>query len=298
MMAFFLILWLLSMVAPEKQALVSQYFQHFSIFERSGNSILDGSSNLREKVKKQTFHKGEQENVKKAPVLSINDPSIEPIPQENIQKKIREEVEKKLTNLKDQVLVDFFEGGVKIEMVDKVGSPMFPLGSSQLSPAAKEIISVITGDINSTNAKVAIEGHTDALSYSTSRYTNWELSTERASAARRELENNGLNPDRIIRVSGHAATVPFIKDDPLDPRNRRICILVFTEFRTSEIKPVSFAAAEPVTSQKTVSPLVAASSAGGIAALLFPPERATWPLLKTAEAAPEPLPNEQYFDLP
>ncbi|HNR11709.1 MAG TPA: flagellar motor protein MotB, partial [Thermodesulfobacteriota bacterium] len=128
MMAFFLILWLLSMVAPEKQALVSQYFQHFSIFERSGNSILDGSSNLREKVKKQTFHKGEQENVKKAPVLSINDPSIEPIPQENIQKKIREEVEKKLTNLKDQVLVDFFEGGVKIEMVDKVGSPMFPLG--------------------------------------------------------------------------------------------------------------------------------------------------------------------------
>ena len=57
---------------------------------------------------------------------------------------------------------------------------------------------------------MAIEGHTDALNYSSNRYTNWELSTERASAARKELETEGLNPNRLIRVAGYAAKEPLI----------------------------------------------------------------------------------------
>lgn len=227
LMAFFLLLWLITMVAPEKQALVSRYFQHFSIFDKSGKSILDGMSYSTEKGKRRSLIEQKEENDETTPVMELFDPPRQR--QERIKNLIRQGVETKLSGLKDQILVDTFEDGVKIEMVDKIESPMFPLGSSQLTPNAKEVIAVITNDINSTNNKIAIEGHTDALSYSTNRYTNWELSTERASAARRELEKNGLNPDRIIRVSGHAATVPIITEDPLDPRNRRISILLFTE---------------------------------------------------------------------
>jgi chemotaxis protein MotB len=77
--------------------------------------------------------------------------------------------------------------------------------------------------------KIAIEGHTDALTYAGSQYSNWELSTDRASAARRELENSGMSPDRLIRVAGYAATEPLIKEDAFDPKNRRISIRVFPD---------------------------------------------------------------------
>jgi chemotaxis protein MotB len=103
---------------------------------------------------------------------------------------------------------------------------MFKLGSSELSPKAREVLRVISENIKSFPNKVIIEGHTDALAYAGGDYTNWELSTERASSARKELEANGLDPRRIARVAGYADTDPLIKEDPADPRNRRISIVL------------------------------------------------------------------------
>ncbi|HEX7519893.1 MAG TPA: OmpA family protein, partial [Candidatus Deferrimicrobium sp.] len=128
--------------------------------------------------------------------------------------------------VKDQVLVEVFEGGVRIQLVDKDGRLIFPLGSAEPTQAARKIFDVIAGSIKDVPNKIAIEGHTDALTYSSGRYTNWELSTERASAARKELEEHGLDPDRLTRVSGFAATEPLIKGNPNDPRNRRISIIL------------------------------------------------------------------------
>jgi chemotaxis protein MotB len=148
---------------------------------------------------------------------------------QDFKEKLRREIETKLADVKDQVLVETFEGGVRIQMMDKDGSPMFALGSAELTPTARRIIKVITENIRDTENPIAIEGHTDALPYAGNRYTNWELSTDRASSARREMEANGLAQERLVRVAGFAATDPLIKENPYDPRNRRISILVYTQ---------------------------------------------------------------------
>ncbi len=90
----------------------------------------------------------------------------------------------------------------------------------------KEILQVVSDNIKSLPHQVAIKGHTDSLPYRSGSYTNWDLSTERALSAKRELEGFGLNPNRLVKIAGYADTVPLIKENPTDPRNRRISILL------------------------------------------------------------------------
>jgi len=215
MMAFFLLLWLISMVSPEKRARVAAYFKHFSIFEESGTSFMERQSGVFDERGK---------SAQKAPEEYIGD---NPNPEE-IKEALKKSIEDKLGDVKEQVLVDIVEGGVRIQMIDKDGNLMFNLGSAVLTPSAKEILKVIGEQIKNMPNKITIEGHTDALTYARNDYSNWELSTERASSARKELETNGLNPNRIARVAGYADTDPLIKEDPYDPRNRRISIIINT----------------------------------------------------------------------
>ncbi len=203
MMAFFLLLWLITMVSSEKRARIAHYFKYFSIFEKSGTSFMEKQSAV--------FNKA-------GDTIGMN--------AEEFKERIKKTIENKLADIKDQVLVDIFEGGVRIQLVDKEGRPMFELGSSQPTPLAKRILKVITENIKTIPNKVAIEGHTDALAYKSSAYTNWELSTERALTARKEMEKYGLPPERISKVAGYADTIPLIKENPIDPRNRRISILL------------------------------------------------------------------------
>lgn len=235
LMAFFLLLWLITMSSPEKQAAISHYFRHFNLFDNGGGNKLGLLVNkgtvqtavvpevIEEPEKKKENEKGNESEQKQDEITTNNQTESK----ERLSEKLKNEVEKKLYDVKEQIIIGTFYGGVKVDLIDKDGSPMFPLGSSELTPKAKEIIKVITENIKSEHNKVALEGHTDALSYATARFTNWELSTERASAARKEFENNGLNPDTILKVSGLAATEPLIKENPYDPRNRRISILLF-----------------------------------------------------------------------
>ncbi len=222
MMAFFLLLWLITMVSPEKRARVATYFKHFSIFEQSGTSFMEKSSEIMNEA-------GESER-KLTP--EIGGPfAMKP---EEFKEMIKKAIEEKLSDIKDQIIVDIFEGGVRIQLVDKEGKPMFDLGSAEPTPMAKRIMQVIAEQIKELPNQVAVEGHTDALAYKSSHYSNWELSTERALTARKELEKYGLNPGKITRVAGYADTIPFVKEDPNDPRNRRISIiLMFPEQSSS-----------------------------------------------------------------
>jgi len=217
MMAFFLLLWLITMVAPEKRARVAAYFKYFSLFEKSGTSIIDGGIDMLKEFGDET------------PRIEIPKHLVETvskITKADLAEKLRELIEEKLSDVRDQVMVSVKEEGVQIQIVDKEGRPIFPLGSAEPSQEAKNILKVISEAIKDLENKITIDGHTDALSYATQKYTNWELSTDRASAARRELEKNGLNPDSIARVAGYAATRPLIEENPNDPRNRRISITV------------------------------------------------------------------------
>jgi len=151
---------------------------------------------------------------------------------EDLKEKLKTAIDDKLKNLKDQVFLDVVQGGVRIQIVDLEGRPMFPSGSSLPNAKCKQILSVISGNIIDTNNKIAVEGHTDSAPFKGSGMTNWELSTGRASAARKELQSNGINSERIARVVGYADTELLVKDDPMDARNRRISIILLSSGKT------------------------------------------------------------------
>jgi chemotaxis protein MotB len=221
MMAFFLLMWLVSMVSPEKKARVSNYFNHYNLFEKSGASIMD----YEEPVKIQIADKDGMQNSGEADDYNT-DKEGEGF-QARFMENLRQEIATKLADVQDQIIIRAFENGVRVEVVDKDGSPMFPLSSSLMTDKGSKILGVIAQTLKADNHRIAVEGHTDARVFATLNYSNWELSTARASAARLELERAGLPPSRLMRVSGFASTEPLISENPLDPRNRRISILVF-----------------------------------------------------------------------
>jgi chemotaxis protein MotB len=116
--------------------------------------------------------------------------------------------------------------GLRIELIEgATGETFFPSGSAEITPAGREALAIIGGELAQLSNPVVIEGHTDAAQYK-GAYGNWELSSERANAARRVLEASGLQPERIREVTGHADRQLRNPKDPLDPTNRRISILL------------------------------------------------------------------------
>jgi chemotaxis protein MotB len=217
MMAFFLLLWLLAMISPERRIALSQYFSNFSLFkeqsQQSGTSVLDKSTGILDMGR-----------ATKTESFRMN-PAAKTLP-EVMAKKMREAIEANLQAAKNQIYVDTTHEGVRIQIVDNEGSEIFRTGSDEPTDKARRIISLVTANIIDKPNRIVIEGHTDSTPFKTTQKTNWELSTSRASAARRELENNGIDPGRIARVVGYADQDLFNKDDPKDLRNRRISIIL------------------------------------------------------------------------
>ncbi len=230
MMAFFLALWLMSMTAPEKRARVAHYFRHFSIFDKGGQTFLDKKANSILQDKGSSSDKVFAEMYGAASGKTSR---------EAVRNAIKEAIEKKLGDVKDQVILDVFEGGIRIQLVDKKGKPMFKLGSAEPTELAKRILRIIAEKIRSLPNHVVIEGHTDALPYQSEHYTNWDLSTERALAAMRVLKEFGFNPKKLEKLAGFADTSPLIKENPRDPRNRRISILVLFEKKDGDSSPLA-----------------------------------------------------------
>jgi chemotaxis protein MotB len=222
LMAFFLLLWLISMASPVKRAQVSHYFNTFSLFDNSGTSIINGEDPVKINI-------GNLDGQPRyGPSGKISDGELDANQREEFVEKLKKEIETKLADVENQILIESSEKGVRVEIVDLADSPIFALGSSQITAAGRKILAVVARTLAKTRHHIVIEGHTDARVYSSQYFSNWELSTERASAARIELEKNGLPPDLLLQVTGFAATQPLIQNDPMDPRNRRISIMVYS----------------------------------------------------------------------
>jgi chemotaxis protein MotB len=125
-------------------------------------------------------------------------------------------------------LIDITSDGLRIQIVDEKNRPMFELGRADLLPHTRDILHEIGKVLNDVPNRVSLSGHTDATPYYGGErgYSNWELSADRANASRRELVAGGMREDKIIRVVGLSAAVPFDKNDPLNPINRRISVIV------------------------------------------------------------------------
>lgn len=141
---------------------------------------------------------------------------------------LRELMEKK--GLNENIRLNIEEEGLRIQIMDDNKFSMFAVGSSDVTAETAAIMQAVAEVLEDVPNGLMITGHTDALPYKGTRnYSNWELSADRANAARRQLLLNGLAPERVLRVEGHGDRRPLVEEDTLDPRNRRISILVLAK---------------------------------------------------------------------
>lgn len=234
MMAFFLLMWLLATTTEDQRRGISDYFQNPMRVSLMGGDGVGEQTRLipgggddfqaREgEVRRadDTFLSEEAERLAKERELK----ALEEL-KETIEASI--DAIPSLSQFKGQLLLDLTTEGLRIQIVDRENRPMFASGSAQLQPYAREILRELAALLNSPPNRISLSGHTDAVPYSGgyAGYSNWELSNDRANAARRELVASGLDPGKVMRVVGLASTVLLDKDDPQNPINRRISIVV------------------------------------------------------------------------
>jgi chemotaxis protein MotB len=136
-----------------------------------------------------------------------------------------------LADLQKSLIIDQTPEGLRIQIVDQEGYSMFQRGSAVPEGRTRTLLDLVAQAVTKLPNKLSISGHTDALQFANpnSNYSNWELSSDRANAARRQLSGGGIDPLRIATVVGRADKEPFIKDNPEDPRNRRLSIILLRE---------------------------------------------------------------------
>jgi chemotaxis protein MotB len=148
---------------------------------------------------------------------------------ENLKKKLEEEIKakKELEKLSKQIEITITPEGLRIELLEGKNGTFYESGSARLSDSGQELLSLLGGELKTLPNPLLIEGHTDATPYSSDTgYSNWELSADRANSARRLLQGNGVRSDQVTQVRGYADQLLRVKNNPTDPSNRRISILV------------------------------------------------------------------------
>jgi chemotaxis protein MotB len=201
MMSLFIVLWLLSSSKPVQEA-VGGYFR-----DPSGTAD-----------KKGTLNAGAGENF----VLTKDDmPKLK----ETLEEKIRQMQD--FEKLKSHVEMTVTSEGLRIELTESAAGTFFNSGSPKLNGDGRDLLETLSQELGKLPNKLSIEGHTDSKPYAaTGSYTNWELSTDRANAARRLMQTDGIRPDQVSQVRGFADQRLRKTDSPLDPANRRISIIV------------------------------------------------------------------------
>jgi len=160
-----------------------------------------------------------------------------------------------LEPFKDQLLLDITPEGVRIQIVDAQNRPMFDVGSAHLRDYTTAILRELAPYIDSVPNRISLTGHTDIRPYpSNNGYTNWELSADRANAARRALVAGGLPDQKISRVVGLSSSVLFDKTQPQNPINRRISIVVMTKQAEQAALATDVVAAETPATTPTIIP--------------------------------------------
>ena len=217
MMAFFLLMWLLNMTSSEKRAVMALYFKNFSLWSTGGKSfMMEGG--MKPAMKQQSGG---------TDVVDSGDDSSGGISKDEGTAKLMTGLQTAVIDpSQQQTLMGVSGEGIRIQLVDSPENPIFTPGSAQLTESAKKAIRNITAIVKNFPNEIAVEGHTDGSPIKSEQTSNWELSTARASAARRELEFDGIDPSRIARVVGYADKVPLVQDDPSDARNRRISLVI------------------------------------------------------------------------
>ncbi|MHB0991193.1 MAG: flagellar motor protein MotB [Burkholderiales bacterium] len=242
MMAFFLLMWLLGSTSKGDLKGIAEYFSTpLRVAMAGGSGSGDSSSVIPGGGKDLTRHVGQVNNAvdpvqKKTYDLKSAQADLEKQEMERL-KGLKMQIETAinanplLKQFKKQLLLDITTEGLRIQIIDEKNRPMFASASAELQPYTKVILHQIGKMLNSVPNKISLSGHTDATPYANggTSYSNWELSTDRANASRRELIAGGMDENKVLRVVGLASAIPFYKADPFSPVNRRISIIVMNK---------------------------------------------------------------------
>ncbi|MFP5206388.1 MAG: flagellar motor protein MotB [Acidobacteriota bacterium] len=204
MMALFIVLWLMSQSEQVKKA-VAGYFN-----DPRGTGSLMGTTMTGTGTE-----------------AAISDANRKRL--EELKKRLEAEIQSKqeLQKLAKQIEITITPEGLRIEMVEGKDGTFYQSGSPRLSASGQEVLALLAAELKTLPNDLLIEGHTDATQYSTdANYSNWELSADRANAARRLLQQDGVRGNQVTQVRGYADQLLRVKNDPYDPSNRRVTILV------------------------------------------------------------------------
>jgi chemotaxis protein MotB len=210
MMALFLVLWLVSQADTKVKQAIANYFRSPGVFEHQAGGIINGPKKVSREPSDLTSKDEEQA------LFGISS---------MLKKKFSTRPE--FSKYKDQIRIEVDDQGLQIQILDKAERVSFDSGSAALTPGAKAVLNEVATAICQLPNPLLIGGHTDRHLFPPgSAYTNWELSADRANAARRELQNACVKPEQIQRIVGYADTQLLNPDNPYDQANRRISITV------------------------------------------------------------------------
>ena len=285
MMAFFLVMWLVGTSTKVQRGAIAEYFKNPSM--QAGHSMVPSQSigpggaanSMIQLAAVTTPSQGDSGSQLSKP--EVTPAEIEKLAREQEKKSLealmqnlKEAIDKSqaLQPFKDQLLLDITPEGLRIQIVDKQSRPMFDSGSTTLKPYTGDILHELASFINSVPNKISLSGHTDTAPYAGGDgYTNWELSSGRANAARRALVGGGMAENKVALVIGLADSVLFDKSDPRNPINRRISIVVMNRAaEKAALEPDSPMEPQPPIAPPITTPAEAPAAAS---AQMQPPSR-------------------------
>ncbi|SEB03741.1 flagellar motor protein MotB [Paraburkholderia sartisoli] len=248
MMAFFLLMWLLSSASTVQLRGIAEYFnQPLKVALMGGDrsaedsSILKGGGRDISTDQQGITRQSDGSTARAEKTAARNDDDAvnqtqgslerrEQVRLHDLQVKLMAAIEANpvLRQFKQQIRIDSTLMGLRIEIVDSQKRPMFATARDIVEPYMRDILREIGKTLNDVPNRIVVQGHTDAVQYAGGEkgYSNWELSADRANASRRELIAGGMDEAKVLRVLGLASTQNLNKADPLDPENRRISIIV------------------------------------------------------------------------
>lgn len=250
MMAFFLVMWLISIVPREELKGIADYFRmplrvaltggpsssaETSAIPGGGADPVRDSGDVR---------RAEGSRVEAQPDADRRDRHR----LESLKRRLESVIDNSpvLKSFRPQLLLDLTTEGLRIQIVDSQNRPMFATGSAQVQPYMRDILRELGPVLNELPNKLSIAGHTDATQYARGEraYSNWELSADRANASRQELVAGGMNEGKVLRVQGLSSSMSLVKDDPYAAVNRRISLVVLNEKTQRRIEAENAAAAD------------------------------------------------------
>lgn len=235
MMAFFLLMWLLSSVSQGALAGISEYFRTpLKVALLGGDGAGDATSPIKGGGEDLTRSAGQ---VNRSNI--VTDERKERVLLNKLSQKITQAIESNQTlkQFKDQITLEMTPEGLRVQIIDEKNRPMFDSGSASLLPHTRLLLQEMAKILNDVPNRMSISGHTDATPFAAGErgYSNWELSADRANAARRELLLGGMTEQKMLRVTGLAAANPLDQTNPTNPINRRITIIVLNKKTEEDI---------------------------------------------------------------